>query len=72
MANLQKLIEKKRLGSALDGEWREWKGGERPVPANKMVQVRFRDDYVSHPVEAGDLWWDHRLGIGDIIAWRCA
>jgi hypothetical protein len=52
--------------------WREWKGGERPVPANKMVQVRFRDDYVSQPVEAGDLWWDHRGGMGDIIAWRRA
>jgi hypothetical protein len=72
MANLQKLIEKKRLGSALDGEWREWKGGERPVPADKMVQVRYRDKYVSQPVEAGDLWWDHRGGMGDIIAWRLA
>jgi hypothetical protein len=72
MANLQKLIEKKRLGSALDGEWHEWTGGERPVPADKMVQVRYRDKYVPQPVEAGGLWWDHRGGMGDIIAWRLA
>jgi hypothetical protein len=36
------------------------------------VQVRYRDKYVSQPVEAGDLWWDRRGGMGDIIAWRRA
>jgi hypothetical protein len=50
--------------------WHEWTGGERPVPADKMVQVRLRDDYVVQSIEAGDLWWDHRGGTGDIIAWR--
>jgi hypothetical protein len=83
MANLQKLIEKKRerkvgmapeLGmgyGAADG-WNEWKGGLCPVEPNVIVSVRLRCGYPVTDRAARSYYWDHPGYSGDIVAWRLA
>lgn len=50
-------------------DWVEWNGGERPVPNDALVEVRFRDGEVSAGAEAAYFWWDHRGKASDIVAY---
>ena len=55
----------------VDDEWREWNGGECPVPGWVRVDYKMRDG--DHHTEiAGELRWDRRGWSGDITAWRFA
>ena len=66
-------VEQTDAAPAADaGGWIEWKGGERPVPADCVVRIKFHDDDVD-TIEAGLVRWnwdfDGKSG-GDIIAYR--
>ena len=56
-------------------EWIEWGGGERPVPPDALVDVRFRcGDEVSR-IPAQTLMWDSTLAEDvpyeyDIVSYR--
>ena len=52
-------------------EWIEWKGGERPVPADALVEYRLRDGSVDRQ-RADDLSWRHPVPVVpyDIVAYR--
>lgn len=54
------------------GEWIEWAGGERPVPPETKVEVRFRcgkeDDFYTAGVWEWD--WDRGNTQYDIVAYR--
>ena len=59
-------------GSKLGDGWFQWNGGDCPVPAGTMVQVRFRrgGDEINRIAEV--LEWEHR-NFGwwwDIVAYR--
>lgn len=50
--------------------WKPWTGGDCPVPADQQVLVRYRFDHDTVYAETADaLFWEHRDGSGDIIAW---
>ena len=55
-------------------DWIEWKGGERPVPPDTMVEVRLRDGRELFPFRARGLTWvwmeSPELGFSDIVAYR--
>lgn len=66
LANLQKEIE------ATESRWNEWKGGDCPVRASTMVDVRLRNGSLMPICRAGNLRWSCEGTSGDIIAWRLA
>lgn len=54
-------------------DWVEWGGGERPVPENTQVDVRFRCDAAGASLQdqpAQSFRWDHRDSGSDIVAYR--
>ena len=57
-----------------EGEWIEWRGGERPVGDCELVVAKLRDGTVLIPLSAGHLaWWHNEPGFcngRDIIAYR--
>lgn len=50
--------------------WRPWSGGECPVAADTLVDVKPRMGDIFPPRRAGDLFWDHLGGNSDIVEWR--
>ncbi len=52
-----------------DDGWIEWHGGECPVAEIKFVEYRMRHGFKTSCF-AGDLRWNHRGDMGDIIAYR--
>ena len=50
--------------------WIRHRGGECPVDADAMVEVRFRDGDISRNQKASSFWWDHNDCNSDIMAWR--
>ena len=53
------------------GEWIEHHGGECPVPANTLIDVRWRNVIgPENPICAGKYGWAHTGGAWDIIAYR--
>lgn len=53
-----------------DDGWIEWKGGECPVPREKLVEVRFRNLVTNMGCTAGFWGWDHSNGGWDIVTYR--
>lgn len=39
------------------GDWIEWSGGERPVPPDTMIEVRFRNGGLNPVSSAGEWTW---------------
>lgn len=61
------------------GRWIEWKGGECPVPAGTLVDLRYRSDAngekfavpaLTSGKMSGNYFWKHHSFGCDIIAWR--
>ena len=50
-------------------EWIEWSGGECPVSGETLVEVVLRNGE-DEKEQAGECFWRHGLGDGDIIAYR--
>ena len=50
-------------------DWIEWKGGECPVPADTVVNVRFRNGRESMS-DACNWCWSHGGSSEDIVAYR--
>ena len=54
--------------------WNEWKGGERPVPPDTMVEIRLRDGQECPAFQASRLIWSWTKNSGisyaDIVAYR--
>lgn len=81
---LRYYIEDQRDGHALDWahsdvpgdivayrvSWIDWHGGECPVPANALVDVRFRGGVTDERSRAGAWKWDTNYGDYGIIAYR--
>ncbi|MFZ1703665.1 MAG: hypothetical protein WAT79_04930 [Saprospiraceae bacterium] len=54
-----------------EGEgWVKWAGGERPVPYDATVGVWLRDGSFLDSVVVDGLYWTHRGGPRDIVAYR--
>jgi hypothetical protein len=61
-------------------DWIKWVGGECPVPAGTLVDVRYRDDQEAHGIPAlhGAVMgrnatdWSHTGHRADIVAYRTA
>lgn len=53
-----------------EGEWIEWKGGERPVAREQRVETRYRKQGIIDNDEARFFDWTHNGGASDIIAYR--
>lgn len=56
-------------------DWIEWAGGKCPVLPSEGVQIQCRNETREEAersfVETGVFYcWEHRLGTGDIIAYR--
>ena len=58
------MTTKKIYGPHID-----WNGGECPVPPETKVEVEFRGGAVRE-ARAGDYYWDHDDGNGDIVSYR--
>lgn len=57
------------------GPWIDWCGGKCPVTASQGVQIQCRNETREEAeasfTETGVFYiWEHRLGTGDIIAYR--
>lgn len=52
--------------------WIEWKGGECPVDAEALVEVKLTGDVAQDEVKAGRLVWRHIFHNANIIAYRLA
>lgn len=53
------------------GEWHGWNGEvDCPVHANSIVEIIFVDGGKAYGNEAGSLFWEHKGGAGDIVAFR--
>ena len=51
--------------------WIEWNGGDRPIPADTLVEVRLRDlELKAERGEAVEFDWHHEIMDDDIIAYR--
>lgn len=52
--------------------WIEWNGGECPVPADALVEVKLRDTKIQGPWRGhADAWvWGHTDEDDDIVAYR--
>lgn len=77
----------RKLDAAIAAEeakkWKEWRGGECPVPADTRVDLEFANRYISYGVAAGFVdfgasaytrpGWTHEEGSAhNIIAYRLA
>jgi hypothetical protein len=52
-------------------DWIEWKGGDRPVSTDTLVEVRLRDSELKAETgEAVEFDWRHEIMDDDIIAYR--
>ena len=58
------MTTKKIYGPHID-----WNGGECPVPPETKVEVELRGGAVRE-ARAGDYYWDHDVGDGDIVSYR--
>lgn len=56
----------------LDDGWIEWKGGDCPVPLDVVVEYKMRGDHGFAQTDAGEVRWEHKGLLGDIIAYRIA
>jgi hypothetical protein len=70
VSTLRALAAEKEAASAPtpDG-WIEWGGGECPVAADALVEVRVRDGCTG-TTKALAMFWCHHDGPGDIVAYR--
>jgi hypothetical protein len=50
--------------------WIEWRGGERPVPLDTVVEYRVRGVRGVRVSTASRTVWSHHGGFGDIVAYR--
>ena len=52
--------------------WIQWAGGECPVDSDAIVEVKYRNPSLNkfNNDRAGDFYWAHTGGRGDIIAYR--
>lgn len=69
----EKVADKwQRVEQLVDPDgWVKWDGGEEcPVSANAPVEVRFRGDDEPFGNIAGNYYWWHNGGSGDIVAYR--
>lgn len=53
-----------------DDGWIEWHGGECPVPAGTLIDLRFRDGDVLERVMSYEWRWCHEGWDADIVAYR--
>lgn len=53
-----------------EGGWIPWSGGECPVNAYTIVDVRLRDKDLRRRKDAGEFDWDHYGIYNDIVAYR--
>lgn len=70
--------------SGTEAPWIDWAGGECPVPAKTLVEVRLRGAVINLEAEPAGYWaavpgddtpngidhWHHRGTANDIIAYR--
>lgn len=52
--------------------WINWRGGECPVPAGTLVNVRLRDGLAIWKFDAARLAWNNADSPSDIVAYRVA
>lgn len=59
------------MGNPISGSdgWIAWHGGECPVPAGTMLEVRLSDGSLDQD-KAGEYDWDHQGAADDIVAYR--
>ncbi len=50
--------------------WIDWKGGDRPMNASEVVEVRFRDGIIGGKRLAASWVWRHTADDNDIVAYR--
>lgn len=50
--------------------WIEWNGGECPVPADVLMEVKFKSGGSARTWDATMLRWAHTQGRSDIVAYR--
>lgn len=58
--------------SRIPAEWKDWTGGDRPLPPETPVEIKTRDGVIRRN-RAGDCSWKHDanyVNYGDIVAYR--
>lgn len=50
-------------------EWVDWSGGDRPIPGDTLISVKFRDGTEADGY-ARDILWEHTAIPFDIMAYR--
>ena len=51
-------------------DWFDWPGGPQPLPDGMEVCLVHRDGRSQDGALVGNLWWDHRGAVGDIVHFR--
>lgn len=62
-------------GPIIAGDWIEWAGGKRPIPADVKIKIHARGWDRAHAeqsdtIYAGEWHWSHSNRRSDIVAYR--